>query len=163
MNIFAPDRVRVGAIDTTRVYVNVFAGSERSKVMMSVGKENQWIPMYRVQRPDPLYAELKAEERRALARRQQLARSVEQLIHWAGETGDRHEQRVARLAREIDALASTDGPNLSPLPQEVTNSPHLWELPLPNGLVVGTHVIRVRTVDMFGHTYMSYRMIRVDE
>lgn len=62
MNIYAPDMVSVSQLRETRVLVNLFFGSERCKVEMRVGKEGDWIPMTRVQEPDPAYAEMKRME-----------------------------------------------------------------------------------------------------
>lgn len=39
---------------------------------------------------------------------------------------------------------------------------HLWEAPLPAGLHAGSYRIEVRTTDMFGHTYVGSRTIRVE-
>lgn len=40
-------------------------------------------------------------------------------------------------------------------------STHIWQATLPAGLTPGTHLIEVRTTDMFGHTYTGRRLIRV--
>ena len=39
MNIYLPNEIEQNALDTTKVLVNVFAGSERSKVEMQVDKQ----------------------------------------------------------------------------------------------------------------------------
>lgn len=45
MNIYLPNEIEVGAIDTTKVLVNVFAGSERSIVEMQIDKSGEWVPL----------------------------------------------------------------------------------------------------------------------
>lgn len=44
-----------------------------------------------------------------------------------------------------------------------TDVDHFWVATLPKALSIGTHVIRVRTVDMFGQRYEGARLIRVAE
>ncbi|MBW2289266.1 MAG: calcineurin-like phosphoesterase family protein [Deltaproteobacteria bacterium] len=62
MNIFAPDAVSAEAAARTEVLVNVFAGSDRSRVEMRLGADGAWIPLTRVDRPDPYFLELKRRE-----------------------------------------------------------------------------------------------------
>lgn len=42
MNIYAPNEVTTSSLDTTKVLVNVFAGSEKSTVEMKIGKNGNW-------------------------------------------------------------------------------------------------------------------------
>jgi hypothetical protein len=163
MNIFAPDRIRAAELDTARILVNVFAGSERSVVSMRVGKECEWIPMNQTARPDPLYASLKARESHIAAQRIGFARSVKELVSKISDCEDRQGISLVRLAKEVDSRASVYQPDIHPMPQPVINSPHLWEAQVPQGLDVGTHMIQVRTVDMFGHVYTGCRAIRIVE
>jgi hypothetical protein len=44
---------------------------------------------------------------------------------------------------------------------EIINSPHVWGATLPADLARGTHLIRVRTTDMFGQNYADRRILRV--
>ena len=44
-----------------------------------------------------------------------------------------------------------------------TQVAHFWVAKLPEKVAVGTHVIRVRTVDMFGQRYEATRLLRVVE
>jgi len=53
MNIYAPNKVALSSIDTTKVLVNVFAGSEKSLVEMKVGKNGKWQKMKKVRVVDP--------------------------------------------------------------------------------------------------------------
>lgn len=55
MNIFAPNEIEMKDIMTTEVVVNVFAGSDESKVRMRVGKDSPWIPMAQYEGVDPYY------------------------------------------------------------------------------------------------------------
>jgi len=62
MNIFAPDAVSANDAAGTEVLVNVFSGSERSRVDMRFGPNGSWTPLERVERPDPYFLELKRRE-----------------------------------------------------------------------------------------------------
>ncbi len=62
MNIFAPDAVTSAQATETEVLVNVFAGSDRSRVEMRLDTDGAWIPLVRVDRPDPYFLELKRRE-----------------------------------------------------------------------------------------------------
>ncbi|MFM9873459.1 MAG: calcineurin-like phosphoesterase C-terminal domain-containing protein [Fimbriimonadaceae bacterium] len=42
-----------------------------------------------------------------------------------------------------------------------TATPHIWKMNLPANLPLGTHLIDVRTIDMFGQTYTERRTFRV--
>ncbi|MDW8208202.1 MAG: calcineurin-like phosphoesterase C-terminal domain-containing protein, partial [Chloroherpetonaceae bacterium] len=118
MNIYAPESITSAESGQTPVLVNVFAGSERSKVEMRLGEKGNWIPMQRVDIEDPDYARLKEMER------------------------------------------SDTPPPGRKLP-EIIKSPHIWQATLPPNAPAGTHVIHVRTTDMFGKTYQDCRVIRI--
>jgi len=62
MNIFAPDAVAAAESNETEVLVNVFAGSDRSRVEMRLGAAGAWVPLIRVDRPDPYFLALKRRE-----------------------------------------------------------------------------------------------------
>jgi hypothetical protein len=62
MNVFAPGRVSSSEAGEEEVLVNVFSGSERTRVMMRLGQSGEWIPLARTRRPDPYYLELKRRE-----------------------------------------------------------------------------------------------------
>lgn len=52
MNIYLPDEIEKSALDTTKVLTNVFAGSVKSKVEMSIDN-GEWIKMDTIQTIDP--------------------------------------------------------------------------------------------------------------
>jgi hypothetical protein len=52
MNIYLPDVIEKSAIDTTKVLANIFAGSVKSKVEMSIDNGN-WIKMDTIHTIDP--------------------------------------------------------------------------------------------------------------
>ncbi len=54
MQIHAPEVVAVDKLNETSVFVNVFNGSERSKVEMRVGRTGQWVAMEHIREVDPL-------------------------------------------------------------------------------------------------------------
>ncbi|MCC6795635.1 MAG: calcineurin-like phosphoesterase C-terminal domain-containing protein, partial [Candidatus Hydrogenedentes bacterium] len=53
MNIYCPDDVDQANAATTDVLVNVFAGSDRSKVEMQFGKDGAWTPLAQTRTVDP--------------------------------------------------------------------------------------------------------------
>ena len=55
MQIHAPDEVTVDKLAQTAFYVNVFNGSERSKVQFRIGNVGDWRAMQRVVKVDPGY------------------------------------------------------------------------------------------------------------
>jgi hypothetical protein len=55
MNIFAPGTASAEAAAETEVLVNVFSGSERTRVEMRLGETGEWTPLQREAREDPFY------------------------------------------------------------------------------------------------------------
>jgi hypothetical protein len=117
MHIYAPDVVPAKELASTRVLVNVFFGSEKCKVEMRVGEEGKWVPLTRVQEPDPAYAQMK-----------------------------KLEEQYTLPGRRLPGLM---------------NSPHLWAADLPPDLPRGTHVLFVRTTDLFGRVWQDRRIITI--
>lgn len=64
MSIFAPNEVTLAEVHEAEVVVNVFAGSEKSTVEMRLAPDGPWTRLERVEREDPFYLRLKAEEER---------------------------------------------------------------------------------------------------
>lgn len=58
MNIYLPDEIRTDSLDSVKVLVNVFAGSERSVVEMTIDNNNTWIPLQKIQVVDPEIARM---------------------------------------------------------------------------------------------------------
>ena len=48
MNIIAPEEVELNSEKTELVYVNVFNGSEKSKVQIRVGSDGDWVTLEKV-------------------------------------------------------------------------------------------------------------------
>jgi hypothetical protein len=67
---------------------------------------------------------------------------------------------VATKARETAAL-ELDPKAFRPGPKPM-KSPHIWGSTLPPGLTAGTHLVEVRTTDMFGKTHSARRTFRVE-
>jgi len=63
MNIQAPDEIAAAAAAETEVFVNVFGGSERTRVEMRLGAIGAWQPLQKVVRKDPAYVALYERER----------------------------------------------------------------------------------------------------
>lgn len=120
MNIYAPDVVKAAAASTQEVLVNVFAGTDKSRVEMRLGG-GPWIAMEKTAREDPAYMQMKKAE-----------------AGWPPE----------RLRR-------------SGLPAAIP-SPHMWRAMLPANPAAGTHVLTVRTTDMFGQTWTAHRVLTVE-
>jgi len=53
MNIYLPEEIQTSELDSTKILVNVFAGSERSKVEMSIDNYDIWSPLQQVKVIDP--------------------------------------------------------------------------------------------------------------
>ena len=53
MNIYVPNEIETAALDTAKVLVNVFAGSERSTVEMQIDQKGEWIPLKPIKTIDP--------------------------------------------------------------------------------------------------------------
>ncbi|HNT37342.1 MAG TPA: calcineurin-like phosphoesterase C-terminal domain-containing protein, partial [bacterium] len=59
--------------------------------------------------------------------------------------------------KELEATHSLPGKKLP----DPARTEHLWKASLPESLTTGAHLIRVRTVDMFGHQYQASRSVFV--
>lgn len=129
MNIYLPNEVKRSVLDTTKVLVNVFAGSERSKVEMQINKTGEWIPMEIVKTIDP-----------ECLRMHNLSPVLNEKVN--GQALD-------------DIFGYTmDYPSISH---------HMWEMALPNSIKTGTHLVTIRTTDMYNKTWESHRIFRVTE
>lgn len=117
MRIHLP--VEVSAKQKARFHVNVFDGSNRSKVAFSLNGVD-WTECQQVAEPDPLFQSL-----------------------WDAE----------------QTLQPPPKPRLT----KPTISSHLWAGELPLGLLPGTHLLRIRTEDMYGKSYTDERSFRVVE
>jgi hypothetical protein len=146
MSIFSPDAASAASAAETEIVVNVFNGSERTRVEMrlAVGGDadavaaarevdgkgepleldeavgiGDWIPLQREARADPFY---------------------------------------------LDAIERDLRRNPRPrffLPPAI-DSPHLWVGTLPANPPVGTHAIEVRAIDDHGELAHARRLIRID-
>jgi hypothetical protein len=61
--IHAPQQVQAGEAGATEIVVNVFGGSERTRVEMRLGASGPWRPLRKVVRKDPAYVALYERER----------------------------------------------------------------------------------------------------
>jgi len=62
MSVFAPEAVTVTEAPEKQLYVNVFGGSERSKVKFRVGSDGVWQGMTKTLEQDPYFLALKEKE-----------------------------------------------------------------------------------------------------
>ncbi|MDX2039407.1 MAG: calcineurin-like phosphoesterase family protein [Isosphaeraceae bacterium] len=154
MNIYAPEVIPASKAESTEILVNVFAGSERSKVEMRFGEDGDWVALERVDIEDPAYVATKAAEDALLAaamEKEEERRQAEAKAAPADATkpaGKAARRRVATLP-------------FIPLPETVKSS-HIWKGMLPKNPAKGTQVIHVRTTDLFGAVHVDRRSIRID-
>jgi len=90
MNIFAPSATTSEAAGKTEILVNVFSGSERTRVEMRLGGDGEWVVLEREAREDPYY--LAAIERDLLRNprpRFFLPPAIESPHLWVGTLPDR--------------------------------------------------------------------------
>lgn len=78
--------------------------------------------------------------------------------NWAKMTNFEGRDPYFLKLKELEA--SPKPPNGLKLPNP-SMTKHLWKANLPAGLRVGTHAVEIRTVDMFGQTYVDRRLVRV--
>lgn len=149
MNIQAPDETTVDKLAETDVYVNVFNGSEKSKVEMRVVGES-WLPMERKVAVDPLYQSLSKRENATNKLIQEKNQEAEEEKETGKEKKGKEKEKEVKLA----TWTNLPGP---------TKSSHLWHAKLPTDIPVGVHLLQVRTTDMHGRTYQGYRVLRVVE
>jgi hypothetical protein len=116
MEIYAPDELALADVAKTEIVVNIFAGSERSKVDMRWAG-GEWKPMSHEIFNDPNYV------------------------------------RVVKSENE--------SPHKGRKLPKVVPSTHLWKAKLPEIKDTGEHTIEVRTTDVFGHTYLGTRVVRL--
>ena len=119
MNIYLPDDIDQTTAAETEVLVNVFAGSERSRVEMRLGSEGAWTLLEQTRGIDP----------ECLRMHLQNEFLNEEVFGW-----------------KMDYPSKTN---------------HLWKGALPALPPVGTHLVTVRTTDMFGQTYTAHRVVRI--
>jgi hypothetical protein len=62
MNIHAPEAIAVNEVESLKVVVNVFGGSEKSTVEIRFGEQGEWKAMERIVGEDPYYVAEKARE-----------------------------------------------------------------------------------------------------
>jgi hypothetical protein len=92
MNIYAPASVGHGESADTEILVNVFAGSQRSRVELRLSRSgksagssaDEWIELERVERLDPAYVALRARELALLGEKLTLPMPVASSHIWSG-------------------------------------------------------------------------------
>ena len=142
MNIWAPWEVESTETGNTDVRVNIFGGTKRSKVEIRIGEDREWKAMTYTPQKDPYFQALKERD----------------------ETYHLERQMHTEIRETIKEMLKED----NQLPQRgkrliygVPKSTHIWQSKLPENIPIGTHVINVRTTDMFGQTFTAKRIIRV--
>jgi hypothetical protein len=141
MNIWAPWEVASTETGKTKVVVNVFGGTKRSTVEIRLGEAGGWRAMTYMPQQDPYFKALRARDDTT---------HLERKLHVA-------------LRKTMKPQLKEDGE----LPQRgkrlnvMAKSSHIWQTKLPANVGKGTHVIYVRTTDMFGQTFTGRRIIRV--
>ena len=142
MNVWAPWEVTQSETANTDVLVNVFGGNNRSKVEMRIGQNGQWRKMTYTPQKDPYFKALKERDEIYHIERK-IYESVRENMKLLLKEGNEFPQRGKRLS------------------YGVPKSFHIWQTQLPEDIKKGTHIIYVRTTDMFGQTFTARRIIRV--
>ncbi|MDE0316751.1 MAG: calcineurin-like phosphoesterase family protein [Candidatus Poribacteria bacterium] len=142
MNIWAPWEVAEADTSKTDVLVNIFGGTKLSKVEMRLGDIGKWKPMSYTPQKDPYFQALRKRDE---------TYDLERKMHTALR------ESMKPLLKEEEQLPQR-GKRLS---FGVPKSTHIWQAKLPANFRKGTHVIYVRTTDMFGQTFTGRRIIRV--
>lgn len=144
MNVYTPDPVPAEAVADTEIIVNVFAGSDRSTVEMRLAPDGDWKPLEQFTGLAPFFDKAKDRE-------EALFEAIYRAYDFE-EVTDRTERMVRERFRPAWGRTLPKG----------DDTPHLWRGNLPAGLQPGTHVLEVRTTDMFGQTYTAHRIVRVE-
>ena len=141
MNIWAPWEVASAETGETDVIVNVFGGTKRSTVEIRLGEVGEWEPMTYMPQEDPYYKALKARDDM-----NQLERKLHSALREAMKSQLKEDGELPQRGQGISGIVK---------------STHIWQAKLPANASKGTHVIYVRTTDMFGQTFTGRRIIRV--
>ena len=143
MNIWTPWEVAASETGKTDILVNIFGGTKRSIVEFRLGEDREWLPMTYTPQKDPYFQKLKERDE---------AYHIERKMHTALR------ETMKTLLKEENELPQRGKSLLYGVPK----STHIWQAKLPVNTTKGTHVIYVRTTDMFGQTYTGRRIIRVE-
>lgn len=142
MNIWLPEGIPAAETGKASAIVNVFAGSERSRVEMQLDGTGEWTALEQFTGKDPHYLET-------------IGRQSAFLKILADSRG------VQEVTDEFKRNVRTEfRPVLRGLPEPVDTA-HLWRGALPEGLKPGVHTLDVRTTDMYGHEYAGRRVFTV--
>jgi hypothetical protein len=80
MNIYAPDEIALSSLDTTKILVNVFGGSEKSIVEMQIRNSNKWELLDRVDVVDPQC--LRMNKLKPLFEQEYNGKPIEEILGW---------------------------------------------------------------------------------
>ena len=141
MNIWAPWEVTSAETGETDIIVNVFGGTKRSTVEIRLGEAGEWRPMTYTPQEDPYYKALKVRDDT-----NQLERRLHTALRETLKSQLKEEGELPQRGRGISGIVK---------------STHIWQGKLPADAPKGTHVIYVRTTDMFGQIFIGRRIIRV--
>jgi hypothetical protein len=144
MNIHAPEALAASEAWKTAVYVNVFGGSEKTKVEMRLGEDGPWTTLNRTAEKDPYYQQL-------WDRQLALVRKI------AADSGKNTEDMevLRQIANEYRMELGR------PLP-EPRETGHLWKGMLPPNPAPGYRMLHVRTSDPFSPASAGRRVIRIE-
>lgn len=136
MNIHVPRGIVANSMDTTLLTVNFFNGSEQSELRYRVLGATDWLPMKKVNKPDPYYTKIYERYRGFM--------TLNTLDLWnANET-----------------LSSQPYP-LSTRMSRPQRSTHLWEANIGTNWPEGRHIIEVQAKDRYNRIFTDYHTMRV--
>lgn len=144
MSVWLPERIPAAGVSGVEAVVNVFGGSEKSRVEMRVEGSREWIAMERFTGKDPHLVQALARQDAFLAKLAEIKGVAEIDRSFANQA----QRDFSMIARRLSGPADTN---------------HLWRAALPAGMKPGAHTLAVRTTDMFGRTYSAKRVFVVEK
>ena len=85
MDIIAPDAVSRADADGQEILVNVFGGSEKSKVEMRIGEKGEWEVLPKVMRKDPVFQQAYERDLKLTTPYRPLPAPIDSPHMWAGK------------------------------------------------------------------------------
>lgn len=136
MNIHVPRGIKAHSKDTTFLTVNFFNGTEQAELHYRVLGATEWLPLVKVNKPDPYYAKLYERYQNFMTL------NFPNLWDNNSELNDAEYPLSRRFSRP-------------------TNSSHIWEANIGTNWAEGRHIIEVKAKDRYGRTFTEFHTMRV--
>jgi hypothetical protein len=144
MNIWLPERISAAETAKNSAIVNVFGGSDKSRVEMRIDNAKDWTTMSPFTGQDPFLVQAIGRQEAFVGKVAELKGVKEVDKPFARQVYDEFDMAMRRLSGPAD----TD---------------HLWKANLPPDLLPGSHTLTVRTTDMFGREYSAERIFIIGQ